>query len=261
MLICVGGRRGCREKWPPGSTGTQTVRSLSRVTTFWCPAEKHTRRRSPASPPTTRRSSLTASPSIFSVSLFQAHTYTGKILTLLQANFLLFVCVCFCARWARRFGGWVWWRLVPEPRECPADLPSWCQPGCLSVSVEAVSTTLFVCVSLKFTIQSEITLLQCINEVVVYPSQQHLFAHSSCKYLLYFSFLLPTNVHVSQTTHHLLSFVFVRSVLLILSCWNGIIHRISPKVDILMWKLCLSCVWVDHKTNKQRSQMFRALHV
>lgn len=73
LLIRTGGRRGCREKWPPESTRTLMGRSPFRVTTFWCPAERHTRRRSPALPPTTRRSSLTASPSMFSVSL--SHTW------------------------------------------------------------------------------------------------------------------------------------------------------------------------------------------
>lgn len=81
-LMWAGGRRGFREKWPPESTETQTGRSLFRATTSWCPAEKHTRRRSPVSPPTTRRSSLTASPSTFSVSLSrtkqQVCNYTGK---------------------------------------------------------------------------------------------------------------------------------------------------------------------------------------
>lgn len=73
LLMRTGGRQGCREKWPPESTRTLMGRSPFRVTTFWCPAERHTRRRSPALPPTTRRSSLTASPSMFSVSL--SHTW------------------------------------------------------------------------------------------------------------------------------------------------------------------------------------------
>lgn len=72
LLATKGGRPGCQEKWPPESIKTLTGRSRFRAITFWCPAERHTRRRSPVLPPTTRRSSLTVSPSTFSVSLSHA---------------------------------------------------------------------------------------------------------------------------------------------------------------------------------------------
>lgn len=80
-LMCAGGRRGCREKWPLENTETQTGRSPFRVTTFWFPTKTHTRRHSPVSPATMRKSSLTVSPSIFSVSLShtQVHNYKCKI--------------------------------------------------------------------------------------------------------------------------------------------------------------------------------------
>lgn len=72
------------------------------------------------------------------MSIYNPYLHIGKILPLLQAHFLLFVYVV--TRWARCFGGRVWWKLVSEPRERPAELPSWCQPARLSVSVETVST-------------------------------------------------------------------------------------------------------------------------
>ena len=77
-----------------------------------------------------------------------------------------------CTRWARCVCGWVWWKLVPEPRERPAELPSWCQPGRLSVSVETVSATLRVFHLVWFTSQNWTTSGFCSWIMWrVYPSQ------------------------------------------------------------------------------------------
>lgn len=106
-LAQTGGRRVFPEKWPPESTATLTGRSPCRVIIFWCPAERHTRRHSPASPRTMRRSLPTASPSIFSVS--------GMALWIIclpeAAKFTLSLP---CLRRTRCFSWWFWWELVPQ---------------------------------------------------------------------------------------------------------------------------------------------------
>lgn len=50
-------------------------------------------------------------------------------------------CSCFLTRRTRSYSGRVWWKLVHQPRERPAELPSGRQPERLAVSVETVSAT------------------------------------------------------------------------------------------------------------------------
>ena len=136
-LMCAGGRRGCREKWPLENTETQTGRSPFRVTTFWCPAKIHTRRHSPVSPATTRRSSLTASPSIFSVSLTRMYiplNVKWGERAQLEANFLFFFFTCPCVHqmsqmflwmglmetgtWTERTSSWAAKLMPTQPSLC-----------------------------------------------------------------------------------------------------------------------------------------------